>query len=85
VGAELSADETHRDLAEKAGAVTRAVGGPSPAMVQPLQTLDGQAGDSMGAHPVKGREEPDAAGVTRRARVKERCRHHSLDWGSEEV
>jgi hypothetical protein len=84
MGAQFTADQTQRDLGEQSGAVTGAVRGAGPTMIQPLETLHGEAGYPIGGNPVEGGNEPDATSVTRRARIKERCRHHSLELGERE-
>jgi hypothetical protein len=77
VSAQLPVDQPDRDLGEKTGAVTGPVGGAGSAMVEVYQALDGETGDPMAGSPIQGGDEPDAAGITVRARIEERCCHCS--------
>jgi hypothetical protein len=55
-------------------------------MVQVDQALDRETRHPEAGSEIPGRDEPDAAGVTVRARIEEGCRHHSLGvLGSDEV
>ena len=66
------------DLSQETGAVTGAVRCPGPTMVQVDQALDGETRHPEAGGEIPGSDEPDAAGVTIRARIEEGCRHHSL-------
>lgn len=85
MGTELATYEPYRDLGEQAGTVTCAVRRTSTTMIQPFETLNGKTSNSISGDPVEGGDEPDAAGVTRRTRIKKGCRHHSLEQGSDQV
>ena len=75
-----------RHLCQQTSAVTGAVGGARPAVVEVDQALDGKTGHSEAGGAIPGRDEADAAGVSIRARIEERCRHRSLGVsGSDEV
>ena len=78
VGGQLAVDQSMGHLGQEPGAVTGAVCRPSPTVVQVDQALDGETCHPEGGREIPGGDEPDAAGVTVRARIEEGCRHHSL-------
>jgi hypothetical protein len=55
-------------------------------MVEIDQTLDCQTGHPVAGSPIQGGDEPDATGITIRARIEERCGHRSQGFsGSDQV
>ena len=51
------------NLGEQARSIPGAIGSTSTPMVESLQTLHGEAGQTVGRSAVEGSDEPDAAGV----------------------
>jgi hypothetical protein len=75
VRAQLALDHLVRDLSEQTGPITRAIGRPGPAMIEPLKTFDAKPGQPVGGCPIESSDESDATSVVLKSWIYEGSGH----------